>query len=595
MFSNKIIPVMAFVLIFCMVSPSIMAAELNQNETVVSATSEYESEYDEMANIADSSSMTNDQTWNPTYNGIFMGSSTKESLFKFNDVTSANATIGLAWKFSLTSNQIMSGVSEWTIRFPIYNDGTIEAMWFYMDRLLTDVDYGFTTGTYPLMLIGRPDGAIYTDYTHVISTAVDPTDVSVADGDHEYTIDNRVYYRAIAPLFPDVEYVCFLMVRYAADSNFSYYMSPQDVCGDGNTETLVARYNYNSHLDSYVVDNMTIATDPGFSFDFRVGMGSGVFGKVWNLDAGDTINYGMDVDATGSINGYHSIMVPFQASDKVINASVSVDVYDDTALLVDTWTAAATNYQDYLMACSASTIATTGNLTLIITITVNTAESLALYFRADKDDTDVFLHSQEIKQSIVKFEPLASYLVSANQVDSANAIMTGTPINPIPEELEKNTDWAFIVASLLFPGLIPFNLATALITGGEGVVTYLVRNAGEFLYAGAKTVVGWITNAIDAIWDVLVGIGEFLWAVGEMIWEALEWLAEQIVEYGAILLGLLIIGVALMLFFIPIYAQLKLWGIVWSMAQGKFEKAAAQAQDLASAASGAAGKVKGLI
>lgn len=592
---KKLLPVIAILLVFAMISPSIMAAELNQNETVVTATSENESEYDEMANIADSSSMTNDQTWNPTYNGIFMGSSTKESLFKFNEVTAENATLGLAWKFRLTSNQIMSGVSEWTIRLPLYNTGDLEFIGFYMDRLITDVDYGFATAAYPMMLIGVVDGTIYTDYTHVISTTIDPTDLSVADGDHEYTIDDRVYYRAIAPLFPDVDYVSFLVARYSTDSNFSYYMVPQDVCGDGNVNTTVARYNYNSHLDSYVIDDAVLATDPGFSFDFRVGMGSGVFGKLWNLDAGSNISYGMTVAATGAISGYHSIMVPFLAGDKVINATVSVDVYDDTSLLVDTWTAAATNYQDYIMACSAATIATNGTLNLDITITVNTAESLALYFRADIDDVDVFLHNQIIEQSIIKFEPLASYLVSVNQVDSANVILTGTPINPIPEELEKNTDWAFIVASLLFPGLIPFNLATQCLSGGEGVVTWLVRNAGEFLYAGVTTVIGWITNAIDAIWDVLVGIGEFLWAVGEWIWEALEWLAEQIIEYGAILLGLLIIGVILMIFFVAIYAQLKLWGIVWSLAEGDLKSASAQAQDLASTASSAAGKIGGLI
>ena len=70
------------------------------------------------------------------------------------------------------------------------------------------------------------------------------------------------------------------------------------------------------------------------------------------------------------------------------------------------------------------------------------------------------------------------------------------------------------------------------------------------------------------------------------------WFADAVTEYGSVLLGLLIIAVALALFFAPIYTQLKLWGIAWRMAEGDVQAAAAQAQDLASQASGVMSKLR---
>jgi hypothetical protein len=99
-------------------------------------------------------------------------------------------------------------------------------------------------------------------------------------------------------------------------------------------------------------------------------------------------------------------------------------------------------------------------------------------------------------------------------------------------------------------------------------------------------------DAINAVRAGLEAIGNFILAVGQAIYDALVWFADAVMEYGSVLLGLLIIAVALALFFAPIYTQLKLWGIAWRMAEGDVQAAAAQAQDLASQASGIVSKFR---
>ena len=146
--------------------------------------------------------------------------------------------------------------------------------------------------------------------------------------------------------------------------------------------------------------------------------------------------------------------------------------------------------------------------------------------------------------------------------------------------------------------LIPVGIGVPMLAGGilVGVGLGLVildevaHNEG---YSGIGSYLGGIfSNALDNLWDELQGVGNFLRAVGEAIYDGLVWFADAVTEYGSVLLGLLIIAVALALFFAPIYTQLKLWGIAWRMAEGDVQAAAAQAQDLASQASGVIKKLR---
>lgn len=211
-------------------------------------------------------------------------------------------------------------------------------------------------------------------------------------------------------------------------------------------------------------------------------------------------------------------------------------------------------------------------------------------------------------EQYIGFVPINSYLACPAQV--ATPQLGSVPVDPVQSE-----SWLESMEGSTFYGLYML-----VVTVGEFIAeSFDIQNEGEaVVFVGSlmlggvgvawwalsaltdlpspidvyRAVSGFVSNLIDIAWDILSGIGSFLWSIGEYIWDALSWLAEQIIEYGAILLGLLVIGVALVLFFAPIYAQLKLWGIVWSMAQGKIEKAVSQAQGLANTASSVAGRLK---
>ncbi len=122
------------------------------------------------------------------------------------------------------------------------------------------------------------------------------------------------------------------------------------------------------------------------------------------------------------------------------------------------------------------------------------------------------------------------------------------------------------------------------------VMEYAAHQAG---YTGLPDMVaGTFQGPLDNLWSGLSDAGNFIRAVGEAIYDGIVWFADAVTEYGSILLGLLIIAVSLALFFLPVYAQIKLWGIFLSFSEGKVDKAVAQSQDLASTIGGVAGKLR---
>jgi len=60
-----------------------------------------------------------------------------------------------------------------------------------------------------------------------------------------------------------------------------------------------------------------------------------------------------------------------------------------------------------------------------------------------------------------------------------------------------------------------------------------------------------------------------------MIWKALTWLVDKIIYYGAILIGMLMIAVALAIFITPLYMEIKILGAIHYMVLGDMERASA--------------------
>lgn len=578
-------------LIIGFLSPSILAAEMNQNTTVVEAASEHEDEYDKIVNVADSSSVTNPSTWMPGASGIWVGSSTEESLYRFSDMTYPSpgevhygARMGIAYEFQFSRNQIMSGIAEFTMRLPTYNPGGL--LWLsYMTiyelsegatyRMVNNTGLGHPTAVFNPEITG---GSTLKGYWQP-----DFNDTSTTDGNMCWTLEGRTYVHMVMPLFPDVRYLVFLNIIYAPDTNFALYLSPQDIVGDGAMNTTVALNNYDPTYDTFRTRFVTLPVDCGFSFDLQAGMGGGVYARRFSMEPGDEVVMEVHIDqATASIDAYHNLMIPFN-SDDPIDVTVEVETfYEGPYAAIEDYTVYSWAYKDYILASSGhssinDTITTVRSFTAEITLIFNTPASILLYFRATPGG--------EWLTSTVKgvhyYIPLwCDYQIATNAVVPSNDVSSGTPLNPIPDTLDPWQMLGSLVITMLFPGTVLVVSYFEYITSGDGIAGWVISKAGDILYAGAKYIYGIVKNAIDAAWNFLKQIGEFIWSIGEWLYQSLIWLAEQIVEYASYLLGIIIIGASLYLFFYPIQVQLKMWGFGLALAEGDFKGASREANGL---------------
>jgi hypothetical protein len=592
-----------FLIVLC-ITPSLMAADLDRNETVVEAASEHEAEYDEVVNIADDSSVANPDTWEPGASGIWVGSSTEESLYRFSDVTypgsgdiHSGARMGLAFELVFSRNQIMSGVAEFTMRLPTYNPGgTLWLSYMEIYQLSPGATYEFVNNTG----WGSPKAGFYPyitgGYTDVGSWSVNFNDTSYTDGNQQWTIDGRTYVHMILPIFPEVRYLFFLNIICAPDSNFALYLSPQDIVSDGRMNTSVALRNYDSSYDSFITRFETLPVDCGFSFDLQAGMGGGVYAKRFTMEAGDEIEMEVHVQQTGTIDGYHNFMVPFE-SDDAINVTVDVSTfYEGPYGAIEDYTIDALNYKDYILASSGDSsiddsITTTRDFTADLTITFNEPAVIMVYFRAYPGMEWLF---SMVKGQVCWMSIWCDYQVAANIAVPSNDITSGVPINPLPQTLDPWDMFASVIITMLFPGVAIATAYYDYVTGGDSVAGWLVSKAGEILYAGATYIYGMVKNAIDAAWNFLRSIGEFIWAVGEWLYDSLVWLAEQIVEYGAILLSVLCLAVVLVLSYFAIWGQIKLWSMGYKLAKGDLEGAASEGGAVVRTVGGLAGRKPGV-
>lgn len=629
MILSKYAPLIAIVVIALMIVPQYAAATSSSsvsNTTIIDAKSVHQDQYDSLVNLADEASVTNPSTWNPTYQGIYMGASTEESLFEFNDVTSLSlasvtSKLYVASEMKLSTKDIMNGISEFTVRLPFYIDAYTVAATIYLWSIPSSHCYNIT-------LINSSTGFVWPVFdtpSLVNYVGYQPLDITgTPSSNYSYVVDNRGYIKMVAPIYPNQMYLVFCAVAYIDNGRFRMYWSSNDNFGDGLVNTSIFRYISPTIIDPihYHYTANAFNADPGISFDMIQGIGGSVVSVKRYYHAGDVIRFYTYCNGIHDLLGYYWLMIPFITANNTIKCDV--DAYGIGGTHLFNWVGAGFVYK--------------GFITPDVNVPINQSKSsseydyikveLTLYW----DQEIEFLYDARpmVQQASLSaeygwnlthwvsilslgapyipqiyFPVYNSFILATNQPAYPHAgsiIPPVVPNNPIPflrHVLQSPVGLAVYftnvlmvlsaplgVAALLFPtqyadaisvGAVIVGYAYWGILGGAGVIAWeqgwLLPNLPSLPW---KDPFGWVSDLIDAIWDGLMAIGNWIKSIGEYIYNVLVWLANAIVEYGSILLGLVIIAVALLLFFFPLDYLIRILESFYLIAQGKYAQGAAK-------------------
>lgn len=590
MISRHIYALMAVFAAVIIIAPAFASAAYDQVEVIIDAQPTEKENYDEVVNMADPS-RTNADTWAPTYQGIWVGGVTPESLLALDDIVYDGSMLMIGWLATFTSNQIMDGVSEFVVRSPIMHDPAAQI------GLELNIYVLNQTGAVAVMSgsnnikMRMPLGGAY----QIFHDTYDPAaQESVADGDEFWARNNRSYQLVQVMLRPGVQYMFTWTMTYVADSVMKLYVSPDDVVSDGSIGCNITRMSPSAPGRSYTFMTEDYAIDPGVSFDFRRGAGSGLAGLRLHLEHTAAVEFWLWVNQTGS--AFHTLMVPLPFTTGTVH--IVVFVYNAAGVLQWSDGGLGEDYNGYIMASSGPGIALSGPAYLKVRLVMSAEQDIGLVMMSQSERYDTYdsPSAQQCGYNRTNFIGLdldgdgdvdrnigAQLYAVYSLSDHAISPPTYWPGMGLEENvLQKQTLFDRIMIAFLQGLLLPIELIYYGATG-DSLSTYLYNNiktlAGKVVEAG-ETIVKWIKSALDAAWDALCAIGEFIWSIGEYIWSALSWLADQIIEFGAYLIGMILVAAAMYIFFWPIQYQLKLWSFAWALADGDLRGAGREANGI---------------
>lgn len=602
MISKYILPVFAIAAVFLLVAvPYTSAAgeDLIEKQINYEIDSEYADEHDRVVNVADASAITNPDTWATAPRGIWIGASTEESLFRFDTVMESENRLHIYSDVRFNSTQVMNGASTTIIRSPIASEGVT---WMQLRIYQVSPDWDIQDPMF---------SEAYVDATTSILSAtydVDMTDVSITTGTDAWTVNGRTYIQLYGPIYSEIDYVFAWVAYYEPDTRPAIYLSGQDVANDNKTNTKVGIYS-KQIPDQVTSQRFELAVDPGISYDMLEGLGNGLFAKSFYMYPGDSISMMVKSGSFGiDQNLWHTVMIPFVTADGNINATVAA-YYKFGDNWVKAWQDTRTNWNGYILACSEVPIRLSSVRDIKIVVTLNHAERVNWMFidSASESFSQSYIQNRadliiDGYDHVVQARPYASYQLSVGQVFMPSLDPADFPPMVQPQVNQPGNYYGTIlgVVMMVVGGVMVatgFLAPIGFLVGGAGAVmlTQDLMSGGRLFTndgSGGFNIPGIFSDALDKIRNALKGIGEFVISIGQAFYDGVKWVVDAVGEYLPILLGLLIIAVALALFFGPIFVQLKLWGVAWRMAEGDVQAAAAQAQDLAGQASGIVSKFR---
>lgn len=581
--TKLVMGILAVILVGMLIAPSYADAATTPRQTVFDLESEHESDYNKTRNIANNSTHRNDQTWTPEPKGVFVGSATQESHYQMQNIASEDTNLMLTWESQFASDQIMSGSSEFVVRTPLHVTDNIQICGLTIYAIENSSSYSVSSGT-AIDFDDNADPFVIFDRSNIFTD-----DTTITDGNDVWAKNDRLYTKVTAPIVPDQLYLFSFEVEYDGEDSMEFYIAPNDVCNDGVLSSRVS-YSIPTDPDMETSNTHELECDLGYSYDFRQGMGGGMTAQSFYLNPGDVLQFEATAPKQGTIDGYHTLMVPFKTNNGT--AKFKVLSLDDSEIISENRT-----YDDYVLASTDSpyNASDSDRYTYTIQLISQWEQRVQFYFEdqpfnAENDASVVGYNStrnSKIDDKQIGFQVLNRYKVCTNEsthLDIGEAV---------PDQGIQWDWWEF--AKTIFP---TFHLIDAII-GEEKASNYaeigwgLISTTGPGLASGqfawwlasqlhdsvpslpelGESITGTLRNVIDGIWNVLNDMGEFLWSIGEELYDALTWLADQINEYGAYLLGMGIVMLAVVLFVFVVWSELKILNSVYLLAQGRTTEA----------------------
>jgi hypothetical protein len=631
-----------------MLLPVLVKAETQSEVTEVADFRPSEENSDEVVNIANETIAYNIDSWDPLPAGIFVGGTVEESKMRLHEVASGGdgqASFMTVMKFQ--REYVMSGASTCYVRLPIAVDNDSRPLqvnlFVYMmttPSYSAENNLGYVTPT-PLsrydMNPYHPDGLVHNNTIEALPASGDAL-ISVWNVAHlnprprthspplpdlplltdpsqnSYFTGGRLYVKLTAPLMPDYYYLFVTQVYYSSGQPFDFFFSAADLCSDNLTDSRVV-YMFFPEVDTCRYRDNPVPADLGYSFVFQTGLGGHAYEYNSYYIATDILEWDSYVKVgTSYAAGALNFILEYR-TNTTTPLNWSLAVWDDYlgvfggGGLNDVWWHEKQSTSGYILASNPISRNYTADLidgayyvrlhcVLIVNQPIR-VEFMTVYDPNWPAATNALTHSYYdavgghyyFRESMA-FGMWCSLSIQNVSLNETDAIVLTSGHSGFWGGLGNWFDkhWIDIIAVELIV------IGIALSCTGVGAVVgipLVVLGLGMILYNNWRALREAINKLVKTIIDGLTWLGNWLWKIGQAIWKALTWFVDQLIYYGAILIGLLIIAVAIALFIGPLYALIKIMGAFLMMAKGDYEKAAAQLSGLAQQGRSAASTLTG--
>lgn len=610
--------VVSLLLVALIIAPQ-YADAATEIETTVAMNFAASGDPDDVQNNLDDAEETNAETWDPVTQGVYYGGWSKESVLRLSNVPADNFEVALAQVVWVPSQVIMSGSSFFTVRLPmmnsdspwnrsllnIYEIGPGTNWTFIKNETHADVGdtiphqlnslrVSFTAGPHQLVYWSRP---------------FDPTDESPTDGNDHYSRSNRTYAQVNAPISPGQFYLFITYVWYDADAYVDVYFEPDSLTMAEWNRSTVAVYNEVAP-DTYNLEVSNLEVSLGYSFDFVHGFGESSCGLNKYFYTGDELTYWsyLDPDET-DLNGYLSIMVPFRSNE---TDGVDIDLECWAVDMGDTANNKIVNeigetWNDFVLYSTTVDLDTlisltnyTGWFRTRLTIQENVRLRFSLWDLPYTEDTGYnytwfeetrvgwpFTDARYIHDDDYRWNPLEYLLYDAAGGEDRTyhwALFHSLQVNdyywaqtlgstPATSPRVDIKDMSFLEAYFYANGYF-------WVTVGDFVgqvnppAGYVLRAFGTGMQLLAMADIfpdfmGWAVDGLLRAWDGLRAIGSWLWKVGAAAIGGLRFL----LELGEVIFALLILILAIVVWFVPIFFTVKGAMAIRKAALGRFDEA----------------------